>query len=156
MGGWRDAGGIERFDVPRVLEHGTELFGELLQFLIAQVKPGQPGDVGDVGGRDACRHGAMVRGPVLRTGRLFALRRTSSYTELHVAVIRAERLLPPLVGRRGPGGIGVDAVDRADRGQALAAPGAELGQDDHIDPVIEDRPELRRTVPKAGIAVDAL
>src|SRR5207248_6505412 len=49
----------------------------------------------------------------------------------------------------------VDAVDRADR-QAFATAGAELGDDDHVDPVVEDGAELRRAVAQAGVAVDAL
>jgi hypothetical protein len=54
-----------------MLEHGTELVGELFQVGFAQFEPSQPGDVGDVGGRDASGHGAMVRGPALTTGRHF-------------------------------------------------------------------------------------
>src|SRR2546425_13071625 len=44
-----------------------------------------------------------------------------------IGVLRAERVLPPVVGRRVPVGIGDDAVDGADGRQALLAARAELG-----------------------------
>src|SRR5437899_2117730 len=54
-----------------------------------------------------------------------------------IGVLRGERLLPPVLwgGRRF--WVLVDAVDGA-HGNALAAAGAQLGDDDHVDPVIED------------------
>src|SRR4051812_21034014 len=64
-------------------------------------------------------------------------------------------LLPPVVRRRLPVRIVVDAVDGAHR-QALAAARAELRDDDDVDPVVEDGPELRGAVADARVAVDAL
>src|SRR4051812_29740450 len=64
-------------------------------------------------------------------------------------------LLPPVVRRRLPVRIVVDAVDRAHR-QALAAARAQLRDDDHVDPVVEDGAELRRAVADARVAIDAL
>src|SRR5690349_1089987 len=58
-----------------------------------------------------------------------------------IRILRAERLLPPVVDGGRPIGVFVDAVDRADRGQTLPAAGAQLGKDDDVDPVVEDRPE---------------
>src|SRR5438552_11673036 len=72
-----------------------------------------------------------------------------------IRVLRAERVLPPVVGRRVPVGVGNDAVDRAHGRQALLAPRAELGEDDHVDAVVEDGAELRRAVAQARVAVDA-
>src|SRR5439155_18609498 len=72
-----------------------------------------------------------------------------------IRVLGAERVLPPVVGRRVPIGVGDDAVDRAHGWQALLAPRAQLREDDHVDPVVEDGPELRRAVTKARVAVDA-
>src|SRR5207253_6674850 len=46
-------------------------------------------------------------------------------------------------------------IDRADGRQALATPGAELRDDDHVDAVIEDGAELRGAVADARVAVDA-
>src|SRR6266480_4748898 len=46
-----------------------------------------------------------------------------------IRVLRGEGVLPPVVGRGRGLGVLVDAVDRAGR-QALAAAGAELGDDD--------------------------
>jgi hypothetical protein len=64
------------------------------------------------------------------------------------------RLLPPVLGRGFPVGVGVDAVDGAGV-EALVAPRAELRDDDHVHPVVEDRPELRGAVSDARVAVDA-
>src|SRR5829696_7963810 len=72
-----------------------------------------------------------------------------------IGVLRAEGLGPPVLGRALPVGVGVDAVHRA-RVEALAAARAQLRDDDDVDPVVEDGPELRRAVPDAGVAVDAL
>ncbi len=62
----------------------------------------------------------------------------------------------PATSRRGRGSsrVGVDAVDRAGV-EALVAARAELRDDDHVHPVVEDGPELRRAVPDARVAVDA-
>src|SRR5437764_6369186 len=72
-----------------------------------------------------------------------------------IGVLRGERLVPP-VPRGGRWlRVLVDAVDGA-HGHALAAARTELGDDDHVDAVVEDGAELRRTVPDARVAVDAL
>src|SRR5437899_9535477 len=66
-----------------------------------------------------------------------------------IGVLRTEGVLPPVVGRRVPVGVGNDAVDGAHGRQALLAPRAELREDDHVDPVVEDRAELWRAVAQA-------
>src|SRR5262249_49874162 len=72
-----------------------------------------------------------------------------------IRILSGIGMLPPVVGGGYPVGILDDAVDRAHRGEALAAPRAQLGEDDHVDPVVEDRAELWRAVPETGVAVDA-
>lgn len=62
----------------------------------------------------------------------------------------------PPVGRRRVGSrVGVDAVHWARR-QALVATRTQLGDDDDVGTVVEDRPELRWTMAKTRVAVDAL
>src|SRR5687767_11875657 len=73
-----------------------------------------------------------------------------------IGVLRPERLLPPVLGGGRPRRVLVDAVDRAHGRQALPAAGAQLREDDHVDPVIEDGAELGRAVAQARVAVDAL
>src|SRR4051794_2207530 len=64
-------------------------------------------------------------------------------------------LFPPVVGGGLPVRVREDAVDRTHRRQTLLAARAQLRDDDHVDPVVEDGAELRRTVADAGVAVDA-
>src|SRR5205823_3385378 len=72
-----------------------------------------------------------------------------------IRIFLAIGVLPPVLGRGGGFGVFVDAVDGTD-GQALAAPRAQLGDDDDVHPVVEDGTELGRAVAEAGVAVDAL
>ena len=67
-----------------------------------------------------------------------------------IGIERALGVLPPLARGGLPVGVGVDAVHRAHRREALATPAAELGDDDHVDAVVEDRSELRRTMADAA------
>src|SRR3954447_11542125 len=72
-----------------------------------------------------------------------------------IRVLRTVGIVPPVIGRGRRFRVFVDAVHRAHR-QALAAAGAQLRDDDHVDPVVEDGAEVRRAVAQAGVAVDAL
>jgi hypothetical protein len=47
---------VESVDVGGVVEHGGQLAGEGLELVGAQRQPGEAGDVGHVGGRDAVGH----------------------------------------------------------------------------------------------------
>ena len=49
---------IEGVEVGRVVEDGSQLRGEGLQFVRAQLKSGQLGHMGDVVGRDPLGHGS--------------------------------------------------------------------------------------------------
>src|SRR3954468_16618253 len=69
--------------------------------------------------------------------------------------IVASGLGPPVVRCRLPIRIRDDAVDRAHRRKAFLATGTQLRDDDHVDAVVEDRTELRRTMPDARVAIDA-
>ena len=101
---------------------------------LGQREAGELRDVLDVGAGDPCRPSA--RGYLYGSSRLSGNSHHSS-------------------GAGTPVGIGIDAVDRA-RGQALVAPAAQLGDDHDVGAVVEDRAELRRAVPEARVAVDAL
>src|SRR6266508_4631883 len=74
--------------------------------------------------------------------------------EMSFVRVVSRGFVPPVLRTRRPVGVFVDAVDRA-RVEALAAAGAELGDDDHVDAVIEDGAELRRAMTDAGVADDA-
>src|SRR5581483_5092548 len=72
-----------------------------------------------------------------------------------IGILRREGLGPPVLGRGRRLRVLVDAVDRT-HGHAFAAARAELGDDDHVDPVVENGAELVGAVADAGVAVDAL
>src|SRR3954469_3872592 len=71
-----------------------------------------------------------------------------------IGVLRGEGLGPPVLGCRRRLRVLVDAVHGAD-GDALAAARAQLGDDDHVDAVVENGAELIGAVTDAGVAVDA-
>src|SRR5262249_18203456 len=102
------------------------------------------------------RHSAPTKPPATDQGSAPSM---SSVIEnsSRVRVVVEQRLIPPVerVASRLPLGERIDAVDRAG-GQALVAPRAQLGKDHDVGPVVEDDAELRRAVPQAGVAVDAL
>ena len=74
---------------------------------------------------------------------------------LPVGVVVAEWVGPPVMGGRLRRRIEEDAVDGAHGREALPATGTEFRHDDDVEPVVEDRAELGRTVTQAGVAVDA-
>jgi hypothetical protein len=78
-----------------------------------------------------------------------------SWPGLSIGIVRSERILPPLLWGLNWIGIDNDAVHRANRGETLSAAGAQFGNDDHVYPVVEDRPKVRRAVPQTRVAVDA-
>src|SRR5687768_1651024 len=112
-----------------------------------------PGSVGISTSKPAAENAAA--GPATDIG--WPVKPCSTNTPVSdIGVLRPERLRPPVVGRRSPRGVLVDAVDGAHGRQALPAPGAQLRQDDHVDLVVEDGAELRGAMLQAGVAVDAL
>jgi hypothetical protein len=74
-----------------------------------------------------------------------------------VRIVCAVRETPPVIRyrRRLPFGIGIDAINRTGW-KTLVAPAAQLGDDDDIGAVVEDRAEVRRAGTQARVAVDAL
>jgi hypothetical protein len=88
-------------------------------------------------------------------GRMFAS--VVSSTRTSVRIVGAVRETPPVVRyrRRLPFGIGINAINRTGW-KTLVAPAAQLGDDDDIGAVVEDRTEVRRAGTQARVAVDAL
>ena len=62
MGCGLDAGHVQRFHIGRVVEHGRQLRGELIKFIVTEAQAGQPGYVGGLVSADSTGHSGNIAG----------------------------------------------------------------------------------------------
>ena len=73
MGGWLYAGHVQRLHVGRVVEHGRQLRGELIEFVVAEAKAGQPGYMGGLVSADSTGHSGNIALEAERIGERMCL-----------------------------------------------------------------------------------